>query len=140
MKERKLPYTCARCGYTTEHKACMRAHLYNLKKGTCYAKFNIVLTDYIKEQIINYRIYHQEEDNQQAHHNTINNNYNFVNYNTLVTNLDLKDKIDKLLHFEAKKLVPLDESIEKKYSKKCELLEYSNEIKSTLTLSEDDML
>ena len=51
------PYTCPRCGYTTQHRTSIRNHLFN-KTKTCPALENdIVLTDDIREYILANRIY-----------------------------------------------------------------------------------
>lgn len=52
-----IQYTCCRCGYLSSSKKLMRRHLYE-RKVVCPTKFDIELTDEIKEHIITYRIYH----------------------------------------------------------------------------------
>ena len=52
-----IQYTCCRCGYLSSSKKLMRRHLYE-RKVVCPTKFDIELTDEIKEHILTYRIYH----------------------------------------------------------------------------------
>jgi hypothetical protein len=57
MPKVTIPYTCPRCGYTTNHKGVMRKHLYNLKKTCASAVSNIDLNDNVKEYVLNYKVY-----------------------------------------------------------------------------------
>lgn len=50
-------YTCARCGYITVQKARMKHHLYDRKMDCPIVNNNIILTDEIKEKILNDTIY-----------------------------------------------------------------------------------
>ena len=51
------PYECYRCGYNTERRSYMKTHLYD-RIGVCFAKKNrIDLTDEIKNDIMENRIY-----------------------------------------------------------------------------------
>jgi len=53
------PYTCPRCGLTTQLKCNMKTHLYN-KKNVCHPlsqRHNFELTDTIKDYIMSHRVY-----------------------------------------------------------------------------------
>ena len=54
---RKLPYCCPRCNYTTDRKASMRQHLYLLAKICPGTHSMLVLTDNIKQHIMDNRVY-----------------------------------------------------------------------------------
>jgi hypothetical protein len=51
-------YTCIRCDYKTDEKRNMKRHLYEKNKPCQSKKNKIELTDEIKEEIMNNRIYH----------------------------------------------------------------------------------
>lgn len=54
---KRVPYTCPRCGYTTFLKADMVKHLYKKAKQCCGFVLNIDLTDDVKQNIMENRIY-----------------------------------------------------------------------------------
>jgi hypothetical protein len=56
------PYTCPSCGLQTRLKADMNRHLYTNKKP-CASVSGIILTDEIKEHIMNYRLYTPRQTN-----------------------------------------------------------------------------
>lgn len=64
MPKRSLPpYVCPRCGYDSTRKTCMRDHLH--KQNICPAiKEDILLTDDVKEYILQNRMYKQVEEKQ----------------------------------------------------------------------------
>lgn len=51
------PYTCCRCGYTTKLKANMRKHLYRRHDNCPATKNNIILTEELKNHILENRVY-----------------------------------------------------------------------------------
>lgn len=52
-----IPYSCPRCGYKIKHRRCMSDHLFK-KKKPCPATLNeIELTDFIKNYILDNRVY-----------------------------------------------------------------------------------
>jgi hypothetical protein len=53
-----IPYTCIRCDYTTNEKRNMKRHLYDRKIKCQSRKNKIELSDEIKEEIMENRIYH----------------------------------------------------------------------------------
>ncbi len=59
-----LPYTCVRCGYTTKHRTKMSNHLYERKKQCPGSVNDILLTDEIKEKILENRIYSIQKPNK----------------------------------------------------------------------------
>lgn len=57
--KRKLPpYTCPRCDYKTDRKSNMGTHLFGNQKTCPSVKNTIVLTNEIKDDIMNNRIHH----------------------------------------------------------------------------------
>ena len=77
----KVPYTCCRCGYTTDKKTNMHKHLFQ-KKKTCPGMVNdIELTEHIKNKILDNHIYKLPE--KPAAPQIINNiqNNNKILYN-----------------------------------------------------------
>ena len=57
IREKRDPYCCIRCDYSTPHKPSMRRHFYKLNKSCPAIKNNIELTIEIKEHILANRIY-----------------------------------------------------------------------------------
>ena len=89
-----IQYTCCRCGYLSSSKKLMRRHLYE-RKVVCPTKFDIELTDEIKEHIITYRIYHVPRHDvpvapvapvAPVRRIVTNNNRTVTNINRTVTN------------------------------------------------------
>ncbi len=56
-RKSKIPYECISCGYKTQKKTDMHAHLYKLKKQCPCTENDIILTDEIKEYILKNRRY-----------------------------------------------------------------------------------
>jgi hypothetical protein len=99
-----IQYTCCRCGYLSSSKKLMRRHLYE-RKVVCPTKFDIELTDEIKEHIITYRIYHVPRHDVPAasvapapvRRIVTNNNKTVTNNNNttinIIANIDFLKKI-----------------------------------------------
>jgi hypothetical protein len=109
---KKPNYECIRCGYETEFKTNIHKHLF-LKKTPCPQTKNlIVLTDDIKQHIIDNRIYIipppvkvPKVTNIITNNNTINN---------LIVNMDTIDKITKYTDYKHVDLIDFDESVDMK--------------------------
>lgn len=57
VRKCKPPYCCIRCGYSTSQKPDIKKHFYDLKKVCPAIENDIELTDYIKNYIMNNRIF-----------------------------------------------------------------------------------
>lgn len=70
---KNIPYCCIRCGYKTEHKTNMKHHFYK-KLRPCPGSINdIVLTDEIKQSILDNRVYHLPKEKPE---NNVINTFN----------------------------------------------------------------
>jgi len=110
-----VPYTCPRCGYTTNMKPNMRKHLFFSKKNCATKVSHIELTYEIKEHIINYRVYHIDQNDSQQNRNLTQNNNVTINYNpinTFVSNMNFESKLDNYLKYINKGLNNFEESVE----------------------------
>lgn len=116
----KEPYTCPRCGYTTSQKAYMRRHLYQNKKTCPGTKSTLVMTDDVKEQVLNNRIYHSHEKPSTIINNQINNYNQITNF---VSRMDPMDKITKYVRYNNIELLSIDDMIEQTFEDKVLRLE-----------------
>ena len=91
------PYRCPRCDYNATNKTCMRNHLYKKRKPCPSTGNDIVLTDSIKEHIMNNRVY-KIKDEAKIMNQTINN------YNTMNNFIAGLDAIEKINHITAHKI------------------------------------
>ncbi len=115
-----IPYTCIRCDYQTIEKRNMRRHLYNRLKSCQSKKNKIELTDEIKEEILNNRIYHiPKEEKQPTFIQNIQYNNTMNNY---IKNLDTIDKLTKLIDYKDKELIMIEDSIEQSFSSRIDKL------------------
>jgi len=94
MSQKPL-YECIRCGYKTAHKSSMRNHLYKNKKPCPAVKNKLDLTDEIKEEIMNNRIY--EIKVEPKHSPVFNQN--------LVIDMENIEKIRTILEHNGKNLL-----------------------------------
>lgn len=126
------PYTCCRCGYSTNQKNSIRRHLYN-KQKPCPTGFNdIELTDDIKNHILEYRVYHVQKN--ESKHVTINN---FNTMNNFIANMETMEKLVKYLSYNNMELIDYDRDIETKYQKHAKKLE--NNLYKDFALGRDDL-
>lgn len=122
MKKEK--YECFRCGYCTHDRSCMRRHLFNVKKPCPGQKNAVVLTDDIKQHILDNRIYKPPKDPTTTTINNINqtiNNYNTIN--NFIASIDLIEKITKYTEHKQLDIVPFSQNVEDKYINKAKRLE-----------------
>lgn len=96
------PYICPRCGHISQQKSNMRVHLYRVR--LCSNKFNLELTDEIREIVLTDHIYHSPVPDQPS--SIINSDKSIiVNYNTqqnimnIIGKMDIYDKLDKMLEY-----------------------------------------
>ncbi len=86
---KSVPYTCTRCGYKTKERYRIKDHLYNRKKPCPGTENDIILTDYIKEKILENRIYKVEKNNKQITSSiTTNQGYIYLFYTRASKNND----------------------------------------------------
>jgi hypothetical protein len=147
-RQKRDPYTCIRCGYMSEKKSHMQQHLLNAKRGCPSSRMDIILTDEIKQYILENRIYHPPkpstpEPQQQVtnNHQTINqiiNNFNTMN--NFVSQLDPIDKLTKLIKHNNSELVTLDFNIQEKYCNKRESIEEAKSYDSNIAFKHHDLL
>ncbi len=136
-----IPYTCPRCNYHTKDKFNMRNHLYKRKKQCPGSKNDILLTDEIKEKILENRIYkipkkENIQNPQTIYNQTIINNNTMNNY---INKLDTMDKLNKITEHKKIELMGLEFSIEDKYIREIKRLE-KDVYKYGFTLKEENFL
>lgn len=128
-----VPYTCPRCGYTTEIKSNMKKHLYKSQK-TCATKISpIELTENIKKHVIEYRVYHTT----QPVTNNVTVNYNTMN--TFVSNMDFSSKLGSYLDYTNKTLPNFDDSVESSFNNDSLRLESLSKLDSNMMLDREDL-
>lgn len=110
-----LDYTCPRCSYKTRIKNDMRKHLYNRKKSCPGQTNQIVLTDEIRERVLENRVYDIKKESASEKCT--------LNLNNFVIGMDQHDKIDSILTFEDKKMLNLGDKIELNNSYKIKKLD-----------------
>ena len=136
-------YECPRCGYSTNQKTNITYHLYKVKHVCPASKFDIELTDEIKEYIIKNRIYRPSQNNQTP---TVTNNTNNINniinnYNVLnnfITKLDPIEKLTQFTNYKKIEIQGLEEVIEDKYAKMVRKLD-NNSYKYGYELKTNDL-
>lgn len=125
-RHKKPPYQCMCCGYTTDRKSCMQDHFYKLKKPCPKILNNIELTEEIKENILQNRIYYIEKKPttiNQTINNSINNSINNYNQiNNFINNLDIIDKITGYSDHNKIELIDFQDKVENKYNSKVKRL------------------
>lgn len=111
MKNKKAPYQCPCCGYTTPLKGNMRTHLYK-SKNPCPQTQNILqLTDEVKEHILTNRVYIIPNQNKII--NQTINNYNYMqNY---VSSMDVLEKLTKYAEHHKIELINFEDKINETY-------------------------
>ncbi len=113
-------YNCVRCGYQTKYKTDMKHHLYNRKKQCPGSENDILLTDYIKEKILENRVYKIPKEEKTP---TLIQNIQYNNtMNNYIKNLDTIEKLTKLMDYKDKELVMIEDSIEKNFSSRVDKL------------------
>lgn len=105
-----VDYECPRCGYTTNHKCSMRQHLFGKKKMCPSVVKDIILTDDVKNYILDNRIYKEPEQKLINPVTNITNVTNNVLVN-IVNDLNPKDKVQYYSKFINKRIKSLDDHI-----------------------------
>ena len=117
----------------------MRKHLLSLKKPCPSSRLTIELTDDIKQDILDNRVYHLPEPPTNPHINIINN----INTNNTIANfvnkLEIKDKLGKYLDFKQLELQDLGTTLEEKYGSKVRRME-RNGFKYGFVLQAQDLM
>jgi hypothetical protein len=135
-------YSCTRCGYETKKKHRMHDHLYKRKK-TCQGIVNdIVLTDEIKEKIIENRRYNLPKTIKETKTpiQIYNNQYNQYNIlNNLISSINTEEKLEKYTKFTETEITGIEFDINDKYDNKIKRLE-GNRYKYGMHLKENDIL
>ena len=130
MKEQ---YSCVRCGYESQDRACMRRHFYK-KKPCPSTKNDIQLTEDIKQHILENRVYQipKKEDPQKTTQNIITYNNIMNNY---INNMDPIEKLQKFLKHNQTYLIDFKDHLGD--TLQCKVEELQND---DVQLSKDDML
>lgn len=113
MPKARDPYSCPRCGYSTALKADMRKHLYGLKQSCPGQRNKIVLTDDIKNEILESRIYQVRSDDSETSRTVVN-----VNLNDAVIEMDFREKLQKVLLWNNDRLENFGDKIEQEHRAK----------------------
>lgn len=140
MKNKREPFCCIRCGYTTERKENMRKHFTKLKKDCPAIKNDLALTDEIKDHILKNRVYHIPSPIIQQQ-NIINQTIN--NYNTIhnyIASIPAIEKITKYIDYKQINLLDFEQTIEDNFSTKAKRLLESNCQKYSFSLDINDIL
>ena len=112
-------YLCPRCNYSTEKKSSMNNHLFKMKKQCPSSGSDLFLTEDIKMNILENRVY-KIKDETKIMNQTINN-YNTMN--NFVSSMDTVDKITQLMAHRHLELTHFEETVEEHYGSVVELLE-----------------
>lgn len=113
MVKQHTDYECPRCGYKINRKPAMRKHLYDLKKPCPGSVALIVLTDEIKQIVLNNRVYHiPKVDHLPTINQTINN---YQQINNLIANMDTIEKITKYVDYKNLDLVDFEDKVDERY-------------------------
>ncbi len=114
-----VPYCCIRCGYKVKNKYHMRHHLYERKKKCPGTVNKIELTDTIKEEILENRIYHMPKNEREKKEPTIIQNIQNNNIlNNFIGNMDTFEKLDKYMNYKQLETISLEDDIENKFAKR----------------------
>ncbi len=107
-----VPYTCIRCNYVTKYKSHMINH-FNRKKPCPTIKHDIELTNEIKDKILTGRVYHIPKVDKQP---TLIQNINYNNtMNNYINKLDTIDKLTKLMEYNDKEILYLEDDMENNF-------------------------
>lgn len=134
---KKDPYECCRCGYKTDDKHAMRKHLFSLVKPCPGSRNTIVLTDTIKNHILDNRVYNvPKPDKSDVNINqTINYNSTVNNY---VAGLDALDKLNQYVQYKGISINDFEQSVEDTYYDIVKKLDTS--VVTDFQLENDDFL
>lgn len=107
-------YICCRCNYETKLKSHMKQHLFQ-RTTVCPAKNkNIVLTDEIKNIIINERVYHIPKESKKPSIIQQQNIQN-IQINNYIKNNTMKEKLMSHLEFKDQELMNISDTINQQF-------------------------
>lgn len=133
----KPPYNCPRCNFASNDRARMNRHFYKSKK-TCQGIIDntLVLTDEIKQCVLNNRIYLPKITGPYLDHHVpgpviINNNntFNIINY---IQNMDLLTKVNTYQNYK-KHIIKYYDSMEQKSVQHINIKDLQNGIGDVLS-------
>jgi hypothetical protein len=103
-------YTCIRCNFQTKNKKDMRRHLYE-RKTVCQGTLNkINLTDEIKKEILENRVYHIPKEIKQP---TVIQNIQYNNtMNNFIKNINTIEKLNKLMEYNNTEITSLEDNVQ----------------------------
>lgn len=137
MPRSKLPpYTCPRCGFSTDKKDRISYHLFKMKRQ-CPALVAVLdLTDDIKKFVMDNRIYREQVPQVIK---TFVTNYNQINnFNAVISNMDDVKKLERYMTYKGEKIAGFASSIRLKYSKRAK--EYAKDTLDNVELFEEEGL
>ena len=137
-RHKKEPYTCPRCGYTSEQRSHMNKHLYQVKKPCPGSKATIELTDTIKQHILDNRVYHIPKQPKQKIINQTINNYNTMN--NFINNIDVIEKLTKYMEHKNQELISFDDAIDSRFSARVQQLDHTSDHSEHVELVKEDLL
>jgi hypothetical protein len=132
-RHKNEPYTCPRCGYTTCKKPYMQRHFFSKKKECPGSASKIELTDDIKQEVLQNRIYHNPDENNQMQISI--NNFNIMN--NFVANMDVVQKLQQLTQYKQLEVMDFESKVEDTYHRDIQRLE-SNSFKRDFMLKNSD--
>lgn len=113
-RHKRSPYECPRCGYQSEKKSNMQFHLYKLKSVCPTSINNLVLTDDIKQHILECRVYLVKKDVPAER--IVNQTINYYNtMNNYLNNIETLKKLQDYASYKNISLLPFEQCIDKHY-------------------------
>jgi hypothetical protein len=127
-----MDYVCPKCDYRTELKYIMKRHFG--RKRPCPNKNNVELTGDIINTVLANRVYYPPKKDPISQ---IVNNHNMIN--NFLYKIDDITKINSVLEYENKKLLPFEEQIEQQFELRTRRLA-NNLYKTPYNLTEDGII
>ena len=109
-----IDYVCPRCNYTANRKPEMRRHFTRIRP--CSDENNLILTDEIKQAVLDNHKYHPPKPNPTQNVLKIVNNSNVLN--KFVANMCTIDKVNYVLDHQQKRLTCFEDSLENRFENK----------------------
>jgi len=133
----KSYYICPRCGYKTIQKSNIRNHFFVRTKPCGSYQNDLVLTDDIKQKVLDDHVYHIPTT--QSAQTIINTNINnFHQMNNIVNNIDTVEKLSKYMKHTKANIVDFDQHVMNTLETNAEALDKVKE--SIIHLKPDSLL
>lgn len=113
-KQKRPNYTCPRCGLETSRRPDIKKH-FNIKKPCPGCVSTIILTDEVKQSVLENRIYRVDKQQiqqptQKQVINNIINNYN--TFNSIIMKMDPIEKVTNLMRHKNIPFLDFEQSVE----------------------------